>query len=637
MKLEMNKPMRLLLLLSAFLLPPKIQAENLIEAENAVISGAPLAQFQHLAAHPLYPYLEAQELRRNLPTLPAEKIIDFLHRNPRAPFSTELARSAYSYWNTRGEYKNIITSYHPEFADTEVECQWRQALLSSGRSKEAADGIRDLYVTAKSLPTACDPLIAQMSSAGVLTRQMIGERFRKAMNEGEFAFAQSLRPWLGEANPDAQAADTWIAIRRQNLPISALSSIQNSSWRAAAIGDIFYRQGKEQAFDAVNIALQEKNTGVFRDAEAAAYLGKGLSRVVAKLAQDNNPAAEQIFELIPAEYHDKNPTLDLIAYQIRSNRYPQMINSLEKLGAKEGNNAEYQYWLGKACEKTNQKDKAQSYYRMAAAKRDFFGFLAAEKLNISPNFNDRPVVRDAIIYPQVMSYPEIYRWKTFLRLGLNARAEQEFSALTRKMSPEQTRIAALLAVENGQGFNAITLLAKAKDWDALSIRFPVMYETQIRALASKNGISPATVLAIIRKESTFRPAIKSKAGAIGLMQVMPATASHTASKYGIPYAGAHQLTVPEVNLEIGTKYLAARLEQYGHLAYAAAAYNAGPARVAQWKENYPTLPLDEWIAEIPFYETRDYVKRVLEYERIYEYLLKMPYKPYSSNKTMRFW
>ena len=120
------------------------------------------------------------------------------------------------------------------------------------------------------------------------------------------------------------------------------------------------------------------------------------------------------------------------------------------------------------------------------------------------------------------------------------------------------------------------------------------------------------------------------------MQVMPATASHTAQKNGIPYSGKWQLTEPDTNLEIGSQYLADRLNEFGHLAYAAAAYNAGPARVRQWQAQFAGLPLDEWIAQIPFNETRDYVKRVLEYEKVYEYRLGLPHTSYN-NGAVRLW
>ena len=158
----------------------------------------------------------------------------------------------------------------------------------------------------------------------------------------------------------------------------------------------------------------------------------------------------------------------------------------------------------------------------------------------------------------------------------------------------------------------------------------------MRQLASQHGISPAKIFAIIRKESIFQPAIASKAGAIGLMQIMPATASHTASKNGIPYSGKWQLTEPDTNLEIGSQYLTDRINEFGHLAYAAAAYNAGPSRVNQWLAANPGLPLDEWIAQIPFTETRDYVKRVLEYEKVYEYRLGMSPSSYASG-GVRLW
>ena len=296
---------------------------------------------------------------------------------------------------------------------------------------------------------------------------------------------------------------------------------------------------------------------------------------------------------------------------------------------------EIQYWLGKALEKNGDRAGADTHYRRAASKRDFYGFLAAEKLGETFRLNDRPVRRDQH-YTTIVGRPAAYRARIFRNLGDDARASQEWQALTKNLSPAENAQAALYASEIGWNIQAITTLGKGKNWDALELRFPVAYENQVRQLASRHGISPAQILAIIRKESIFQPGIASKAGAIGLMQVMPATASHTAQKNGIPYSGKWQLTEPDTNLEIGSQYLADRLNEFGHLAYAAAAYNAGPARVRQWQAQFAGLPLDEWIAQIPFNETRDYVKRVLEYEKVYEYRLGLPHTSYN-NGAVRLW
>ena len=125
------------------------------------------------------------------------------------------------------------------------------------------------------------------------------------------------------------------------------------------------------------------------------------------------------------------------------------------------------------------------------------------------------------------------------------------------------------------------------------------------------GLDPAYVYGLIRQESRFVSDARSGVGASGLMQVMPATARWTARKIGLTDFQPHQITDRDTNIQIGTAYLKFALDDFeGSMPLAAAAYNAGPGRSRAWR-NGPVLPAEVWIENIPFEETRDYVKRVL--------------------------
>ena len=116
------------------------------------------------------------------------------------------------------------------------------------------------------------------------------------------------------------------------------------------------------------------------------------------------------------------------------------------------------------------------------------------------------------------------------------------------------------------------------------------------------------------------PDARSSAGAIGLMQLMPATAKQTARRHGVKYASSQQLTDPETNIQLGTAYLGTMLRRFNNnRILASAAYNAGPSRVERWIN--PDLPLDVWIETLPFEETRSYVQNVLMFSSIYAWRL----------------
>jgi soluble lytic murein transglycosylase len=155
-------------------------------------------------------------------------------------------------------------------------------------------------------------------------------------------------------------------------------------------------------------------------------------------------------------------------------------------------------------------------------------------------------------------------------------------------------------------------------WEML---YPFGWRNDVLAAAQRSGIDPYLVAAVVREESSYYPRALSRAGARGLMQLMPATARPMAEHRGLVFAGGELLDDPGANLEIGTAFLAGLVREFKDARLALAAYNAGPARVRQWWQARRNSDLEAWVEQIPFDETRQYVKRVMfsweEYRRVY--------------------
>jgi soluble lytic murein transglycosylase len=152
--------------------------------------------------------------------------------------------------------------------------------------------------------------------------------------------------------------------------------------------------------------------------------------------------------------------------------------------------------------------------------------------------------------------------------------------------------------------------------------------------ATKNQLDPAWVFALVRAESAFIEDVRSPAGALGLMQVMPKTGEMTARRLGMNNFTTNHLTRAEHNVPIGSKYLRMMYDDFnGNVILATAAYNAGPHRVRSWLPETGCIEPDVWIENIPFLETRNYVKRVLEYSSIYEWRLEREIKPLAQRMT----
>jgi peptidoglycan lytic transglycosylase len=158
--------------------------------------------------------------------------------------------------------------------------------------------------------------------------------------------------------------------------------------------------------------------------------------------------------------------------------------------------------------------------------------------------------------------------------------------------------------------------------DMLQVLFPVNYWPQIKHYSVEYQLDPYLMAALILQESNFTADIRSPANAYGLMQIVPATGRQYARMLKLPKKfSIGMLTTAETNLKMGTAYFADLVRQYGGVQYALATYNAGPGRIVRWKAAKPGLDTDEFIDDIPFPETQNYVKRILgtaeDYRRLY--------------------
>ncbi len=209
--------------------------------------------------------------------------------------------------------------------------------------------------------------------------------------------------------------------------------------------------------------------------------------------------------------------------------------------------------------------------------------------------------------------------------------ELRYVQRTSGSSPAVDATIAFAYHQKGELRRAITLMRRAYPQfltadqtlprEILEVIFPLEYWDLIRKHAAARGLDPYLVAALIAQESTFDPEIRSVANAWGLMQIVPATGRQLARSLGIRRFTTSMLTNPETNIRMGTLYFSRLVQQFGGTHYALASYNAGENRVVRWKAERPGLDEDEFIDDIPFPETQNYVKRILgtaeDYRRVY--------------------
>lgn len=296
------------------------------------------------------------------------------------------------------------------------------------------------------------------------------------------------------------------------------------------------------------------------------------------------------------------------------------------------------YWAGEAAAAAQDAAGAADWRRRAAAfPNAFYGQLAAERLSESGVDPDAPAIgamvsdarRDAAVDVGVSAEaPSLAEAASVLyAAGFSSEARQFLRRLSAdaKDAPGHLWIADA-ARRGGDTLGRIAFANRAfqagvADWDGM---FPIPPSPRFAG----RRVEPALLLAVARQESRFMTRARSGAGAIGLMQIMPATAKATARGVALPFDATRLVGDPAYNLLLADAHLAGLLQRYdGSYALSAAAYNAGEGNVAKWLKRFgdprdPTIDMVDWIETIPFAETRNYVQRVLESAQIYRMRLR---------------
>lgn len=294
------------------------------------------------------------------------------------------------------------------------------------------------------------------------------------------------------------------------------------------------------------------------------------------------------------------------------------------------------YWVGRAWERRGDRDQAGRQFAQLVkdSPRTYYGLLAAKRTPAaSPPTGAAPFAFPADPQEALQGDPRFDRSVALREVGLREFADEELDELTRKSVGEPRRLYALSAAyaADERYHMALRILRRSFQGAARSggtsprefweMFYPLGWRDALTAAAGRASLDPFLVAAVVREESSFYPRARSRVGARGLMQLMPDTGRAVAKARQIPFPDAEVLDQPVTNLEIGTIFFGGLLREFGDARLAAAAYNAGPTRVREWWTNRKTDDLEVWVEQIPYNETRAFVKRVMlswqEYQRVY--------------------
>lgn len=293
---------------------------------------------------------------------------------------------------------------------------------------------------------------------------------------------------------------------------------------------------------------------------------------------------------------------------------------LEAMPDDQRQQSRWQYWTARAHERLGNAERAEAAYASSAQGRNFFGFAAADRLGQPYALNLERNGFDERFREQVAGWPAVVRTEALLRIGEDGLAASEWYAAVARAEEREARALADYAQRRGWYPKLVQTTITGQMWDALEWRFPEAYREHFLHWGRLSGVDPYLLMGITRRESAYNPEALSPAGARGLMQIMPGTATQLARQLGISDPGPYGVLDPELNIRLGSTYIRDMIDRYrGNRLAAAAAYNAGPGRVDRWLRDAPD-EFDLFVESIPFRETRDYVQAVLTYRVIFESL-----------------
>lgn len=292
------------------------------------------------------------------------------------------------------------------------------------------------------------------------------------------------------------------------------------------------------------------------------------------------------------------------------------------------------YWQARAAEAAGASADAKLFYTRAADQpTTYYGQLAREKLGESVSLRSVAPLKDegrktfeALIPVRALSLLQQVG-ETELAIGLYSDLAQILS------DPGQLDALAALATsqQNPRAVLAVGKIALQRGFPLDQHAYPLAAIPDFEPVGDE--VEPAMVYAIARQESAFNPKAVSSAGARGLMQLMPATAKRTAQRFGVNYDLNRLIEDPSYNAKIGSAHLGELMEDWkGSYILAFASYNAGGGNVKKWIQTYgdprePQVDMIDWVERIPFYETRNYVQRVMENLLVYRERLKQKLEP----------
>ena len=564
--------------------------------------------------HVLEPWAAYWELKARLQEAGANEVQDFFARYPGTYQEDRLRNDWLLLTGQRRDWDNFsaaIAGFRMG-DDAQVRCYaiLVDALRSGSATQAQADEIRRNWFAQRDSDDGCLTAADRMIAARLLTPNDAWKKARLAIEANR---PQAARGAVTLASPDA-------------LPLFEEVNASAAKFLVAR-GPVAAKSRRELVTLAlIKIAMADPE-------QAASQLDAKWSAMLS--AEERNwiwgiIGRQSAIKLWPQAVSyfgnvTKNADLsdDMLGWRVRAalraGQWKDVAPAINAMSEASQQDPTWTYWKARALVNAGgdeRRAQARELYQGIAGTRGFYEMLALEELGQRVVAATRPAPLTPEERNAARMNPSLNRGLYAIAIGLRPEGTREWNYATNLhdrggMDDRALLAAADFACQREVWDRCINTSERTKGVIDVEQRFPMPFHDTVLRKSQDIGLDPAYVYGLIRQESRFIMDARSGVGASGLMQVMPATARWTARKIGMTDFTPGQINDRETNITIGTNYLKLALDDFDDsMALAAAAYNAGPGRPRSWR-NGPVLDAAIWAENVPFNETRDYVKKVL--------------------------
>ena len=571
-----------------------------------------------LQRYVLWPDLRATFLRATINTANHSDIKAFLDqygtlrpaRELRYQYALHLAKH-----DDLAGYLEIYQTYYQGLEVTKLDCLAITAEVERGSIPRIVNRARELWLVGNSQVSECDDVFAFLHDNNLLGPTEYRKRFVLAIEEREFTLARWLAKSIDQKHVD-EAAQWQMA---HSNSAAFVRTRHGSTNDVTTLKQMIYAMERITYADPV-IALE-----LWKDISRSYSFSEEQKLRTARhialwTARDDLPGAYILLANLPMAAQSKEVLRWRARLSLRDAQWSILLSDIVLMPSEERDSEQWRYWRAVALHRSGQLPAAERELETLSRERSYYGFLAADELGKAYAFGHSDLEIDAALIEKMAARQELIRARELFLVGLEGRGRSEWDAVVAYFSPDEKIQAAILAHRWGWHSRAISTVANIGQYDDLTLRYPLPYRQIFDQYASAANISATWAYGIARSESLFMRDVRSSAGAVGLMQLMPATGRSVARTIQLHYSGLSTLTDPDANIRLGTTYLGRMADRYdGHRVLATAAYNAGPHRVDRWLPEHRAIDARVWIENIPFNETRKYVRRVMAANTIFHW------------------